>query len=278
MPRINRVVAPGLPHHITQRGNHQEKVFYRDSDRKLYLAMLAEFLPHYGVALEAYCLMTNHVHLIATPHDTKGLSAALQRVHSDYARALHLRLRQTGHLWQSRFHSTVLDENHFWTALLYVEQNPLRAGLVAHAADWRWSSARAHLGLAPATHLDLLRWRTRYDATRWNQCLAEGLTQESYAQRLREATHSGFPLGDTHFCEELERRLGIPTRPGKPGRPKTKLPAPIVECRRSGHGHRVVKSGFRPAPANHARLESQSRALQLNLRSLSSCIVTTSPS
>jgi putative transposase len=221
MPRRNRVIAPGYPHHVTQRGNHHEKVFYREEDRKLYLAMLSEFLPHYGVALEAYCLMSNHVHLIVTPHDAKGLSSALQRIHSDYARTLHVRLRQSGHLWQARFYSTVLDENHFWTALLYVEQNPVRAGLVSSAAEWRWSSARARLGLAPATHLDLLRWRTRYDAARWNQCLAKGLEEEANLQRLREATHSGYPLGDTQFVEELERRFGLRTRPGKPGRPKT---------------------------------------------------------
>ena len=225
MPRVNRVIAPGFAHHITQRGNHREKVFYRAEDRRLYLALVAEFLPHYGVALEAYCLMSNHVHLIATPHDSRGLALALQRVHSDYSRALHLRLRQTGHLWQARFHSTVLDEEHFWAAMVYVEQNPVRAGLVARAAEWRWSSARAHVGLAAPGTLDLVRWRQRFDASRWEQCLSRGLAEAAHAERIREATLSGFPLGDRPFCEDLQRRFGIKAFPGKRGRPSKSSPA-----------------------------------------------------
>ena len=128
MPRVNRVIAPGFAHHITQRGKYREKVFYCDEDRRLYMALVAEFLLRYGVALEAYCLMSNHVHLIATPDDRRGLTLALQRVHSDYSRALHLRLGQTGDLWQARFDSSVLDEEHFLAAMVYVERNPVRAG------------------------------------------------------------------------------------------------------------------------------------------------------
>src|SRR5947209_16022135 len=122
MPRVLRIIAPGVAHHITQRGNYGQKVFHRDEDRRFYLTLLGEFLPHYGVALEGYCLMSNHVHLIVTPHDQKGLSCAFQRIHGDYARALHLRLRHMGHLWQARFHSAAMDEEHFLAAMLYVEK------------------------------------------------------------------------------------------------------------------------------------------------------------
>jgi putative transposase len=111
MPRVVRVIAPGVPHHITQRGNYAQRVFHRNEDRRFYLTLLAEFLPQYGITLEAYCLMSNHVHLIATPHDQNGISRALQRIHSEYARSLHLRLRQTGHLWQARFHSVRWTKN-----------------------------------------------------------------------------------------------------------------------------------------------------------------------
>jgi putative transposase len=90
MPRAQRKIIPGTSHHITQRGNYRQTVFYRDEDRRFYLDLLSEFLPHYGVALEGYCLMNNHVHLVAIPHDQKGLSHAMQRIHSDYARGLHL--------------------------------------------------------------------------------------------------------------------------------------------------------------------------------------------
>ena len=224
MPRAIRLIVPGVPHHITQRGNYRQPVFHRDEDRRLYLALVAEFLPHYGIALEAYCLMPNHVHLIATPHDQQGLSRALQRVHSDYARALHLRLRQTGHLWQSRFHSVAMDDEHFWAAMLYVEQNPVRACLVDHAAKWRWSSAQTHLGMTTNRLLDLVRWRRDFDASRWNRWLSRGQTEAAWEERIRQGTLSGFPLGSATFRDELSLRLGIKTGPGKPGRPK-KLPS-----------------------------------------------------
>jgi len=142
MPRPHRLIVPGVPHHITQRGNYRQTVFFRNADRQFYLELLSEFLPHYGVALEGYCLMDNHVHLLAIPHDPKGLSRALQRIHSDYARAIHLRLRRMGHLWQARFHSTPLvDEKHSWDAALYVERNPVRAGLSRANSAWIRSGA-----------------------------------------------------------------------------------------------------------------------------------------
>ncbi len=131
--------------------------FFRDEDRRFYVDLLSEFLPHYGVALEGYCLMNNHVHLVAIPHDENGLSRAMQRIHSDYARGLHLRLRRMGHLWQARFHSVPLDDKHSWDALLYVERDPVRAGIVATCGEWRWSSAQVHLGIAESALLDLVR-------------------------------------------------------------------------------------------------------------------------
>src|ERR1700675_1715610 len=192
MPRPNRLVLPGVPHHITQRGNYCQKVFFRAADRLFYLQLLAEFLPHYGVALEGYCLMDNHVHLIAIPHDEKGLSRAMQRIHSDYSRATHLRLRRMGHLWQARFHSTPLtEEKHSWDALLYVERNPVRAGLVEHCRQWRWSSTQAHLGLAENPLLDLVRWRGRFDASRWERYLEDGARAAGIEDRIREATLHG---------------------------------------------------------------------------------------
>ena len=141
MPRTARIVLSGVPHHITQRGNYLQKTFFRAEDYRLYLDLLGEFSRHCGVSILAYCLMPNHVHLVATPHEPKALGRLLQRVHSDYARALrealHLRLRRTGHLWQARYHSVPLDVEHFWASMVYLEQNPLRAGLVEDPAQWR---------------------------------------------------------------------------------------------------------------------------------------------
>ena len=204
-------------------------MFHGDEGRRFYLALLAEFLPHYGIALEAYCLMSNHVHLVATSHDQKGLSRALQRIHSEYARSVHLRLRQTGHLWQARFHSVALDEQHFWAAMIYVERNPVRAGLVEHPGQWRWSSGPAHLGLEPSGILNPVRWRSHFDANRWSDWLTSNARVAALEERIREATLSGFPLGSQDFRDELHNRLGIKTEPGKRGRPKKLAQVQFVE-------------------------------------------------
>ncbi len=216
-------MIPGVAHHITQRGNYRQTVFHRNEDRRFYMTLLAEFLPHYGISLQAYCLMPNHVHLIATPHDANGLSRALQRVHSEYARALHMRLRRTGHLWQARFHSVAMDEKHFWAAMLYVERNPVRAGLVEQAGDWAWSSARAHLGLTPNPILDMIEWRTRWNSSSWNSWLSNCPADAELEARIRVATLSGLPLGAEEFRQDLQARFGIQTGPRRPGRPRKLL-------------------------------------------------------
>jgi putative transposase len=220
MPRPHRIIVADVPLHITQRGNYGQRVFFRDEDRRLYLALLGEFLPHYGVSLEGYCLLSNHVHLIATPHNEKGLSRALQRIQSDYSRATHVRLRRVGHLWQARFHSTALDEEHFWAALLYVERNSVRAGLAERAEQWRWSSAAGHCGGRCDVLLDLVRWRARFDASRWQRYLALGAAEGQVEDRIRAATLSGFPLGSEEFRQGIEAQLGRPASPRKAGRPK----------------------------------------------------------
>lgn len=223
MPRPPRIIVPGICHHVTQRGNYRQKVFYRDEDRRLYLDLLAEFLPHYGVALEGYCLMPNHVHLIATPHCAKGLSQALQRIHAAYARGLHLRLGRTGHLWQSRFYSVAMDDEHFWAALLYIEQNPVRAKLVAKAPEWRWSSARVHLEEQPNRQLDLVRWRAEMDASRWKRYLERGAREAGIEDRIRSATRSGFPVGDEEFRLKAEQATGRQVEARRPGPKPSKV-------------------------------------------------------
>ena len=94
MPNIKRIVLPGEPHHITHRGNYRQTIFHLDADRRLYLDLLTDATRHFGVSIQAYCLMSNHVHLIAIPHNINGLHRTFERVHGDYARALHLRLRK----------------------------------------------------------------------------------------------------------------------------------------------------------------------------------------
>jgi REP element-mobilizing transposase RayT len=117
-------------------------VFFEDRDHELYLSLLREYTGKYQVQILGYCLMTNHVHLIAVPADATGLAKAIGRVHNDYARWLPIRRRESGHLWQNRFFSCPLEDAYTWAALAYVERNPVRAGMVAHREEWAWSSAR----------------------------------------------------------------------------------------------------------------------------------------
>ena len=145
MTRIARIVVPGSPHHVTQRGNRRERIFFDDGDCELYRDWLAQSCRKFDVSVWAYCLMPNHVHLILTPADASGLALALSRAHRLYAGFVNARARQTGRLFQGRYGSVALDEDHLMAAARYVALNPVRARLVARAQDWPWSSVRAHL-------------------------------------------------------------------------------------------------------------------------------------
>src|SRR6202007_1096038 len=145
MTRLARVVVPGLPHHVTQRGNGRARTFFGDDDYVLYRDLLAKHCRAADVAVWAWCLMPNHVHLILVPSDADGLRRALAAVHRRYAGIVHARRKRTGHFWQGRFGSVVMDEAHLAAAVRYVSLNPVRARLAARAPDWRWSRVRAHL-------------------------------------------------------------------------------------------------------------------------------------
>src|ERR1700704_3372163 len=145
MARLPRVVLPGIPHHVTQRGNRRERVFFEDEDYALYLDLLSEAAARARVAIWAYCLMPNHVHIIAVPSDEDGLRRTFRYVHRHYTGYINARMRVTGHLWQGRFSSVAMDEAHLVCALRYVALNPVRARLTERAEDWPWSSTAAHL-------------------------------------------------------------------------------------------------------------------------------------
>ena len=231
MPRIARIVVPGYPHHITQRGNNRQDVFFVDDDRRAYLAILAEQAERYGLAVEGYCLMTNHIHLIATPGSADSLAKAVGRTHWLYTQYVNRLHGRCGHLWQNRFYSCGLDETHFWTAMVYVERNPVRARVVRKPWRYVWSSAAAHCGHADATGLlDLDGWarmlpRSGPEARRaggldgWREALCAPLDDRTLS-RLRIWTHRGRPLGSDRFVAKLERLVGRRLRPLPVGRPR----------------------------------------------------------
>jgi putative transposase len=214
MSRLARVVLPGLPHHVTQRGNGRARTFFRDADYALYRDLLARHCAEAGVEVWSWCLMPNHVHLILVPRDADGLRRALAPVHRHYAGALHLRQERSGHFWQGRFGAVAMDAGHCATALVYVALNPVRAGLVARPADWPWASTRALLGGGDdgvtAREPVLARFPQLADM------LARGADADAM-ERLRAAESIGRPLGDARFLEAVERRTGRSLRPARRG-------------------------------------------------------------
>ena len=212
---------PDVPHHVTQRGNARQVIFDHDADRLTYLGLLRHHAELYRLSLLGYCLMSNHVHLVAVPRTAQALSLALQHTHGCYAAYRNARQHSSGHVWQGRFYSCPLDEAHLWTALRYVELNPVRARMVAEPATWRWSSAAAHCGLAPGdTWLDLHLWQQRWTAARWAEFLAAAESDEQL-MALRRFTHTGRPLGSATFVAELERSTMRLLTPRKRGRRKS---------------------------------------------------------
>jgi putative transposase len=221
MARLARVVAAGLPHHVTQRGNRRQRVFFSDDDYATYRALLAEGCEAAGVAVWAYCLMPNHVHLILVPSDADGLRAALGEAHRRHTRHVNFREGWRGYLWQGRFASFPMDEQHLLACARYVELNPVRAKLERRARDWRWSSARAHL---EGRDDDLVTARPLLAlAPDWAEFLRGGLSAEEHAA-IRAGERTGRPLGSPRFTARLEKRLGRTLARRKPG-PKPKAGA-----------------------------------------------------
>ena len=221
MARLARLVVPGQPHHATQRGNRRLETFFGDDDYETYLDLVAECCRGAATKVWAYCLMPNHVHFILVPSHEDGLRAALGEAHRRYSRRVNLREGWSGHLWQERFHSFVMDESHLVACARYVELNPVRARLVARPEDWPWSSARAHLAgeddrlVSVAPLLDLIG--------DWRDFLA-GEVDEPTLAALRRHSRTGRPLGSESFLDKLEARVGRSLRRGRPG-PKPKRAA-----------------------------------------------------
>lgn len=222
MPRVARIVVPGLPHHITQRGNNRQDVFFTTDDRHLYLRILLEQSREYGLNVHGYCLMTNHIHLIATPRHEDSLARAVGRTHFHYTQSINRLHGRSGHLWQNRFYSCPLDEDHLLAAMRYVERNPVRAKLCR--MPWRhpWSSAAAHCGEEDRSGiLDIKWWAAYARPAKWKQMLIAGETGDAES-KLRQATMTGRPLAGDRLIAKLEAKLGRRLRPLPRGRPKLK--------------------------------------------------------
>ena len=220
MPRIARVVIPGVPHHVTQRGNNRQDVFFVADDYRVYLKLLRERSERFGLEVLGYCLMTNHIHLVAVPHGKSSLAKAVGRTHwayTQYVNELHARV---GHLWHNRFYLCPTDEKHTVAALRYVECNPVRAKLVRMPWRYPWSSAATHVGGKDRSELlDLDEWRKHWSPDEWRETLREPL-EDSQVNALRRTTHRGRPLGSDSFLSKVEHVLGRRLRARPVGRPR----------------------------------------------------------
>lgn len=222
VPRISRVVVPGLMHHVTQRGNNRQDVFLTDADREAYLQILRLQAAKCRLGVLAYCLMTNHVHLVVVPQDETSMARAIGRTHFTYAQRFNTDHGRSGHLWQGRFYSCAMESGHELAALRYVEQNPVRAGLVGEAWRYPWSSAAAHTGGAdPSGVLHLKSWQRLTRGMDWRAFLFERAADEE-SSNLRHQTMTGRPLGSDHFLAVTGRQLNRELRSKPAGRPAKK--------------------------------------------------------
>jgi putative transposase len=217
MARIARVVAEHYPHHITQRGNRRQDTFFCDDDYRYYIRLMAEWCDKFGVTIWAYCLMHNHVHLVAVPESEGGLRRAIGEAHRRYTRHINFREQWRGHLWQGRFASFLMDEKYLFTTTRYIELNPVRAGLVSIPEEYPWSSAEAHM---KGRNDDLVKVQPLLRMVDdWRQFISDDVSDEEY-ELLQRHERTGRPLGSTSFIERLEKKLSRILTPQKGGRPK----------------------------------------------------------
>ena len=220
MVRLPRITLPGIPYHVTQRGNRRQPVFFQEDDYREYLRLLKEQAQRWRLQVWAYCLMTNHVHLVVVPDTEQSLRRGLAETHRRYTRYVNFRQGWRGYLWQGRFSSAPLDETHLIAAMRYVERNPVEAGMVQTARQYPWSSARAHVTgqpdpvLAPCFLTEQI--------LDWNDFLATP-NDPITVRQLEAQNRTGRPGGSDGFVKHLERQLGRPLRKRRPG------PQPVVK-------------------------------------------------
>lgn len=222
MPRIARVYAVNYPHHVTQRGNNRETVFFDDEDRAFYLKTLRGYSKKWNLEIWAYCLMTNHVHILAVPQKEESLARGIGGTNLVYTQHINRKYKRSGRLWQNRFYSTIVEkEPYLWAVARYMERNPVRAKIVKRAEDYKWSSAKAHVSGKWDDILSENKWLDEKKLNAYRDYL-RGEDKEVEAL-IRKATSTGRPFGTERFIKRLSILLGRVLLPKKAGRPKKKM-------------------------------------------------------
>ena len=226
MPRPARLNIPGIPQHVTQRGNNRQACFYADDDYRLYLELLQDACRAHACSLHAYVLMTNHVHLLLTPSTPDGVSSVMCDLGRDFVRTINRRYNRTGTLWEGRFKSSLVDINHYCLMCYrYIELNPVRAGMVSHPADYRWSSFHSN-GLGKSDALisphDCWLFLGEDDLGRAAsyRVLFDDALKQTELELIRHSVNTGLPTGNDRFRRDIEKALSTRLGQGKRGRPK----------------------------------------------------------
>ena len=218
MPRIARVIATGYPHHITQRGNNRATVFFDDEDRQTYLKLLAVYAEKHHFQIWAYCLMSNHIHLLAVPETENSLARGIGLTNQVYTQYLNRKMNQSGRIWQNRFFSCVVEnDKYLWAVARYIDRNPLKAGLVENAEVYRWSSAKAHMTGASDTLTGATSWLSPQEQSAYAVFVVT--EDEETDNAIRRATRTGRPYGSDNFIDLLEFQLKQPLKARRRGRP-----------------------------------------------------------
>lgn len=217
MPRQARIVVPGMPHHITQRGNYQQKVFDNKENYKQYSEWINEYAIEHGIDVVAYCLMSNHVHFIVIPSKEDSLAKLFNTVHMRYSHYINRKRKLKGHLWQGRFYSCILDDKHLYRAIRYVETNPVRANIVKCAENYSYSSARDHLGLRDKSSIKLKKYK-EIKEQEWKEYLKD--CDLEAVEEIGLKTKRGLVFGTDKFIKKLENRLNRSLKCLAQGRPK----------------------------------------------------------
>ena len=225
MARLARLVLPGVPYHVTQRGNRRQQTFFEEGDYALYRDLLSEAARRAGTRVWSYCLMPNHVHLIVVPADEDGLRRTFADAHRRYTAFINARHRWTGHLWQGRYGAVAMDEGHLGAAARYVALNPVRARLVDRAGDWPWSSARAHLAGVDDGLVEVAPLLARLGEF---GTFLGGEEDQQATRALRISETTGRPVGTPEWVSAIELESGRSIAPRKRG-PKPKA-AEEVSC------------------------------------------------
>ncbi|PIQ89921.1 MAG: transposase [Candidatus Omnitrophica bacterium CG11_big_fil_rev_8_21_14_0_20_42_13] len=220
MPRIARIVLAGHPHHVLQRGNNRQAIFFDEADRSFYLALLRKYSKECDCKIKAYCLMDNHVHFLLVPGRNDSLAKTMQKLSLTFTQYINKKHRRTGRLWECRFHSSVVDtEAYLWTVCRYIERNPVRAGKVKRPIDYSWSSVKANT--SGDCHDGIVEpiWKDYFDKDEYINFLNRH-EEEKQIEEIKQSTIRGMPVGGENFIKDIIKNFGFRIFKKARGRPK----------------------------------------------------------